>query len=344
MQRRTFVTLLAASPLAACIGPAQRQASLRGTTMGTSYSVKFTPADATPLPQIKTEIDQLLLAVNRSMSTYDPNSELSRLNRYRAGLDFAVSPALHQVVFDAVRVSELSQGAFDVTVGPLVDAWGFGPQLRKFPSAPPAGLIDDTLQQVGYRQLRLRSASSAIVKAHPDLAIDLSGIAKGYGVDQVALLLEAKGVNDYLVEIGGELRAKGVNRDARPWRIAIEEPLPGQRSVRKIVGLRPPPGATQALATSGNYRNFFDYQGRRYSHMIDPTSGWPVDHRLASVSVIAPSAVQADAWATALQVLGPERGARLAEQQGLAALFVNAGDGGLAEHASSAFQPFLEST
>lgn len=343
MQRRQFITLLAATPLAACINPAQNYLSLRGQTMGTGYSVKFSaPLDGTPDTELKREIDQLLATVNRSMSHYDPDSELSRFNRSTLSADFAVSDDLHRVVSDALRISVLSQGAFDVTVAPLVNAWGFGPQLHRYQAAPPVGLIETTLQQVGYRQLSSRADAAMIGKSHPGLSIDLSGIGKGHGVDRVAELLDAKGVSDYLVEIGGEIRVKGVNHDAQPWRVAIEEPLPGQRSVRKILRLDTAINSHRAVATSGNYRQFFDYQGQRYSHMIDPTTGWPVQHQLASVTVIAPTTLEADAWATALQVLGPQQGLQMAEREGLAAFFISAADDGFKEQASSAFQPFLE--
>lgn len=317
----------------ACGGP--QQVELSGPTMGTQYHVTLRP-----LPQdysaesLQAAIDRRLAEINRIMSTYDPDSELSRLNE-NASTDWVrISDALSTVLTEARRISVLSDGVFDVTVGPLVNLWGFGPR-RGEGRIPDEAAIAAARERVGYRMLKLRADPPAVRKARPDLYIDLSAIAKGYGVDQVAELLEAAGVTDYLVEIGGELRTRGVNVEGRPWQIGIEKPAVGERTVQEVIGL-----SGQGMATSGDYRNFFEIDGQRYAHVIDPTTGWPVRHRLASVSVLDPSCMTADGFATALLALGPERGYALAEREQLAALFiVITPEGRFEEHATMAFQP-----
>ena len=285
--------------------------------MGTSYSVQIVaPPAELDRAALAEAITARLAEINRLMSTYQPSSELSRFNNSQTTEWFLVSPELVAVVAAAQRVSAASAGAFDITVGPLVNLWGFGPT----PSAedlPTAGDLQAARARVGWRQLEVQSQPPALRKSRADLSVDLSAIAKGYAVDQLAGLVEAHGLEDYLVEIGGELRGRGVNGRSEPWRIAIERPDANQRAVFEVVALR-----DISMATSGDYRNFVEIDGKRYSHTIDPASGRPVSHRLASVTVLADDCMQADAWATALLVLGPERGLELAEQLGLAALFI----------------------
>ena len=304
--------------LAGCGPKSAKVLALSGATMGTTYSVQVLPPRADVDPNaLQQRIDALLAKVNALMSTYDPDSELSRFNAAQSTDWFAVSPALVKLVDVARQVSEASDGAFDITVGPLVNLWGFGPELR--PDALPAQTdIDAARARVGYHKLHTRAEPPALRKDRPDLYVDLSAIAKGYGVDRVAALLESEGLTDYLVEIGGELRGRGVNGRGEPWRIAVERPEAGRRSVFRIVPLH-----DLGMATSGDYRNFFEVNGERYPHSIDPRTGWPVQHPLASVTVLADDCMWADAWATALLVLGTETGHALAESRGLAALFIS---------------------
>ena len=292
--------------------------ALSGSTMGTSYSVQV----ADPPPSIdgaalQRRIDALLADVNGLMSTYQPDSELSRFNSSRSTDWFPVSAELARVVDQAQAVNAASNGAFDVTVGPLVNLWGFGPDLKadQLPTQPE---IDAALANTGHDKLQVRLDPPALRKALPDLYVDLSAIAKGYGVDRVAELLAGEGIANALVEIGGELNGRGHNGRGEPWRIAVERPDPGARSVFRVVPLR-----DMGMATSGDYRNFFTLDGKRYSHTIDPTTGRPVVHSLASVTVLAESSMQADAWATALLVLGPELGFDLAQARGMAALLIS---------------------
>lgn len=290
---------------------------LHGSTMGTSYSVQAVelPSGIEP-QQLKREIDMELERVNDLMSTYRDSSEVSRFNRSPSTDWFAVTPALASLAQEALSMSEASGGAFDATVGPLVNLWGFGPGSGP-DSVPSDAQIAEALVRVGHDKLSVRADPPALRKSEPRLYLDLSAIAKGYGVDRIAELLDDAGVLNYLVEIGGELRGRGHNGRAQPWQIAVERPDPGAREAYSVVELH-----DGAMATSGDYRNFFERGGKLYSHTIDPRTGHPVAHRLASVTVLAPTTARADALATALLVLGPEKGLDLAEQLQIAALFI----------------------
>jgi thiamine biosynthesis lipoprotein len=306
--------------------------SLRGETMGTTYSVQIVPpGDGPNTGRLSAQIDAVLEQVNARMSTYRPNSELSRFNATSSTDWFPVSAELAHVVRVARLVSEESAGAFDITVGPLVNLWGFGPgPARETP--PTDAAIAEARARVGWQQLAVRDEPPALRKQRPDLYVDLSAIAKGYAVDRLAALIEGAGIQDYLVEVGGELRGRGRNGRGKPWQIAIERPEVDERTVFRIVTLQ-----DSGMATSGDYRNFFEVDGKRYSHTIDPAAGRPVTHQLASVTVLDDSAMFADAWATALLVLGPERGIAVANQLELAALFIEHEGEGLDMQATETF-------
>ncbi len=312
--------------------------TLQGETMGTTYTVRFQKPEGRPWPHEETnrlarQIERCLADVNARMSTYQPDSELSQFNQSPADVPFELSPETFEVFEAALAVSVQSAGAFDVTVGPLVNAYGFGPPPEP-PEPPTAEQLEALRQRVGYRLLVLDPQARTIRKTLADVYCDLSGIAKGYGVDRVATVLEAEGLTDYMVEIGGEVRAAGRNPDGKAWRIGIERPTrDGRRVVMRAVEL-----ADRSLATSGDYRNYYIADGRVYSHMIDPRTGRPVEHALASVTVLDSRAMVADAWATALMVLGPDEGYNLAEARGMAALFLvrTAGED-IVERATSAF-------
>ena len=306
-----------------------------GLTMGTSWSVKIN-AETLPLPrqQLKPQLDAILNRVNREMSTYLPDSELSMINAADSAGLFPVSPSLLEVLQAARGISRLTQGAFDVTVAPLVNLWGFGPE-QAF-TVPGEEQIDAVLPLVGYENLELDPAASTLKKAHDSIYIDLSAIAKGHGVDRIADYLDSLQLHDYMVEIGGEIRARGVNSEQVAWRIGIEQPVAGQRGVRRVIRLD-----NTAMATSGDYRNFFEQDGISYSHTIDPRNGRPVGHDLASVTVLHTSATLADAWATGLLVLGLDEGYATALENGLAVYFIVRTDTGFEEQSTPAFQPYI---
>ena len=324
--------------LSACQSGSQDRAltTLQGATMGTTYTVKMVelPSGLEP-DSIRAEIDVILEKINRQMSTYLQDSELSEFNRRRVTDWIDVSQQLVDVLHQAQQISVLTEGAFDVTVGPLVNLWGFGPAPGD--DQPPSDqAIRQAMDRVGYARLQVRSSPPAIKKHRADLYVDLSAIAKGYAADVIAENLLARGVDHYMVEIGGEVRARGRNARGTLWRIAIEKPSSGPRSVHTVIELN-----DLGMATSGDYRNYFETEGRRYSHTIDPRSGRPVTHKLASVTVAHPSTMQADALATALMVLGADAGYRFAEEHELAAFFIVKGEDGFYDKASTAFRQYF---
>lgn len=298
--------------------------------MGTSYSVKLAHSPTQAQQQLLgRQITARLGDINAQMSTYLTDSDLMRFN-LAASTDWQPVPdSLVELVDRASRISELSNGMFDVTVGPLVNLWGFGNAGGR--DAPPtAQQVEALLAQVGHRHLESRRAPPALRKAVPGLQIDLSSIAKGWAVDQIAQLLSAQGFDNFLVEIGGEVYARGERQPGRPWHIAIEQPLEDRRAALRVVSLH-----DMAMATSGDYRNFFAVDRRRYSHTIDPKTGQAVQHRLASVTVFADNCTDADAWATALLALGDHDGPALADRLGLQALFVTRTGAGFIEQPSA---------
>ncbi len=304
-----------------------------GETMGTSYLVKLAGAEvsAARLERLAADVHAALDGVDRGMSLYRPDSELMRLNRHAAATPLPLSKDLYEVLAAGQRVAELSQGAFDVSVAPLVHVWGFGSEKRRV--VPARGEVQAQRAAVDYRGLRIDGGHRAATKSHPDLQVDLGGIAKGYGVDLAALALEASGVENYMIEVGGEVRTRGRNAQGRPWQIGIEEPDAMPQRARAVVPL-----AGSSMATSGDYRIYFEQAGRRYSHEIDPRTAAPIVHGLASVTVIADDCMSADALATALIVLGPQAGWALAKRERLAAYFiVRDTDGRLHDRATESF-------
>lgn len=303
---------------------------LTGLTMGTTYTIKIAgPGVEERASATAQAVDALLQQVNNIFSTYIEDSELSRFNKSDGSVPFPLSNGLRRVIEISLEVSRQTGGAFDITVGPLVNAWGFGPDTPA--KLPTDAEIAALRERIGYEKLTLENGT--LRKARPDVYCDLSAVAKGYGVDCVARKLDELGIANYMVEIGGEVRTRGTHQAGTPWKIAIEKPVTGQRVVEHIVPL-----SNLSMATSGDYRNFFDMDGRRYSHTINPSTGRPIEHRLASVSVLHPECAWADAYATALNVLGPEEGYALAERLGLQALFiVRNDDGAFTERATRGF-------
>lgn len=334
-----WLMLLVGVALAGCRAePPDPTVRLTGSTMGTGYELKLIPAPGQSVPaDFQARAEALLARVNQQMSTYDPDSELSRFNRNPSTDWIAASPELVAVVTEGLRLSQLTDGAFDITVGPLVNLWGFGPEPRR-EQAPSAEEIAQARARVGFRMLQARLQPPALKKARPDLYVDLSALAKGYGVDQLAALAEAQGIHHYLVSIGGDLRAKGHNGQGQPWTIAIERPVPGQRAVERLIRI-----SDHGVSTAGDYRNFFEQNGQRYAHIIDPRTGWPVPRTVASVTVISRSDLVADATDTALMVAGAERGFQLATEHHIAALFILAGADGedFSERYTPEFASFL---
>jgi thiamine biosynthesis lipoprotein len=310
--------------------------TLRGAAQGTTWHVKFVaPAAKVDERKLQEEIERELATIDRQMSTYRADSEISRFNRATAGEWFAVSRAVAEVVEASRAVSEKTGGAQDVTVGPLVRLWKFGPRdasdkgnktLSPQPSPKGRGSefkppTDEEIRaargRVGYKKLDVRLEPPALRKQVEGLAVDLSSIAPGYTVDRLAKVLQKRGIDRLMVELGGEVRAAGTRADGTPWRVAIERPGIGTPELATAVPL-----VDAAMATAGGSLHFFEYQGRRYSHIIDPATGRPVERVLSSVTVAAETCMDADVWDTPLVVLGLERGLECAEKNGVAALFI----------------------
>lgn len=322
-------SLVLGACLSGCRGgssPERPVVSIGGEAMGTEYAVKVVfeegrrPA-AAEVEEIRKIVAEALDAIDRAMSTYRPDSELSRLNAHGAGEPFRLSPETFEVLALSLRVSEETGGAFDPTVGPLVDLWGFGPEARR--GAPDERALAEARERVGWRKLALSEADRTVVKSRADVACDLSAVAKGYAVDRVSEALAARGFRDHIVEVGGEVRASGLNARREPWRVAVEKPLGFVREIGRIVPL-----SDLSVATSGGYRNYFEEGGRTYVHIIDPRTGRPVEGALASASVFHRRCAVADAYATAMIVLGPLEGFRLAAELDLPALFIVKAPGG----------------
>lgn len=326
--------------LVSCQAPESTPSASRfsGPTMGTQYTVEvlLTEVSSRRFVELKDVVEATLDDVNTKMSNYEEDSEVSRLNRWTDAGPFEVSSDTLEVLQHASEISATTGGAFDITVAPLVSAWGFGPPGRP-PEQPTEEEIARLQELTGWEKLHVDRATSAVTKAHPDLTIDLSAIAKGFAVDRVADALDAEGVENYMVEVGGEVRTRGLNLQGEAWRIGIERPVPHEQAIDLIVPL-----GGLAMATSGDYRNYYEAEGRRIAHTIDPRTGFPITHNVASVSVIAPLCVRADAYATGLLVLGPE-GFDLAEELGLAAYFLQRDkEGRFVGRMTTAFKEILE--
>ncbi len=329
---RLIMLLCCLTLLSACERGLEEQVVLTGETMGTTYSVKLVDWRGNPL-SLQTEIDVRLEAVNDLFSTYRPDSELSRLNAMRGGGPVAASDELLAVLRLSREVHRMTAGAFDVTVGPLVNLWGFGPNGPRN-GVPTDDEIRAALNQTGFDRVRFGDGE---VSRPDDLYIDLSAIAKGYAVDEIAELVEAAGALRYMVEIGGEVLVRGDNQRGEPWVIGLEAPDRDRRSLQRALPLK-----DTGLATSGDYRNYFQHAGKVYSHTIDPKTGWPVTHGQASVTVLHPSTALADGLATAFSVMGPEQTQRLAEEMNLPVLAIIRGADGYREVMSPAMQRYLE--
>lgn len=338
------VRLGLAALLLALLAGCSRQAPEPVVLGGVAYHSMNWQARVATLPEgmtataLQARLQSRLDAVNAVLSTYQPDTELMRLNAAPAGDWQPVGPLLGRTLQRALKISAATDGIYDVTVAPLVNLWGFGPGAR--PRAVPSEAdIRRARAAVGWRHVEL-ATDAARVRKFRQVVLDLSSVGEGAGVDDLAATLESLGVRDYLVGVAGSLRSLGRRPDGRPWQLAIEQP-DGSGRPAQLLDL--PAGG--AISTSGSYRNYFEADGVRYSHTIDPSTGRPITHRGVSVTVVSPDPADvtlADAWATALNVLGPEHGLALAETRGIAAYFIERTDDGFRSHHSSAFEPFLK--
>jgi thiamine biosynthesis lipoprotein len=311
-----------------------------GSTMGTVYSVKLVESELNQLAinrrNIQPGIDRLLTRINQKMSTYIETSEISRFNEYEKSDWFPVSDELRIVIEKSLLMSKISDGAFDITVGPLVNLWGFGSEEREV-LVPEDSEIEERINKIGYKKISTKRHPSALKKELPEIYCDLSGIAKGYGVDKIGQHLDSLKITNYLIDIGGELKSKGNNHLAEAWRIGISSP-DEKFGIQKIVSL-----TSNAMATSGDYRNYFKKDGQIFSHTIDPLTGRPITHQLASVTVVHDSCIVADALATAITVMGPEKGHEFALKMELPVFMIVREQSGFVEKRTPMFDVFLSS-
>lgn len=322
--------------LTAC-QPAPTQTRIQGKTMGTYYVVTVSDPFPGGEPALQQEVDSLLARMNHEISTYDPNSLISRFNQSTGKQPTVIPAAMARIVQQGIDAGHLTAGKLDVTVGPLVNLWGFGPDKRPL-KRPDAGQIAAARLKVGIDKLSLTPEGDHFLlgKAIPALYLDLSTLGEGAASDEIAGLLESKGVHNYLIEVAGAVRSKGNNGKGKPWRVAIVEPSDQPGAFSDVVS---PNG--MALSTAGSYRNYYELDGQRYSHIIDPATGAPVTHKLVSASVITPTALEADALDTALMVMGPEQAMAFAKAHGLAVYLIVKTEQGFAANHTPQFAPYL---
>ena len=319
-----FVALM----LGSCTMGSDQMTVIHGSTMGTTYTIKVVDTELGE-ETLKVRVDDELQRLNQTFSTYIEDSELSMLNRAISGVQIELSADLMAVLTMSRDLYQQSHGAFDVTVGPLVNLWGFGP-AGPGNGIPGAASIRERLAKTGADKLEL---GHGYVIKHAAVEVDLSAIAKGFAVDRIAEILVINGAQRYLVEIGGELKAHGFNANGRDWVVGVETPDTEQRALQLTL-----PVANQGMATSGDYRNFFYHGGVQYSHTLDPRTGWPVTHNMASVTVLHDSAALADGYATAFSVLGLTETMQIADAQKLKVLAILRTDKGYEEHESHAMR------
>ncbi|MBF0220385.1 MAG: FAD:protein FMN transferase [Gammaproteobacteria bacterium] len=332
----TAVTLL----LTACQRWGTAHYNLSGSTMGTYYSITLATQKA-PSEALEKQINTRLASISLQMSTWRPDSQISQFNALTAATEYTLGVDFLRVMQRALEISKLTQGAFDPTVMPLVTLWGFGPVPRSSSTVPPAEALAAAHSVVGYQQLTL--VGDKLKKSQAGVHLDLSAIAKGYAVDAVSELLIAEGYQNHIVDIGGEVRARGKRKDSNPWRVGVvnpalvqqvinhhavgatedSDPLTSSSQPQTVIYLR-----DRAVATSGDYLNYFEFEGRRYSHVIDPATGYPADSQTASVTVVAADCMSADALATALMVMSPASALTLANRENIAVyLIIRDGEG-----------------
>lgn len=327
---KLLFTLIFLFYLMACSEVPPPLESVRGNTMGTTYSILWPQLE--PQAQAKSiseEVSKTLEQINSQMSTYDPSSELSVFNSMESPAQLNISEGLHEVLTMSLALHLYTQGYFDISVGPVVNLWGFGPDKK--PINKPS--VEETLRAKSQIGLAAISVGEGQVSKSEQRYLDLSAIAKGYAVDKVADILESNGIENYLVEIGGEMRVKGRKSPDLPWRVAVEKPDENQRNVQKIFTMK-----SGAMATSGDYRNYFEIEGVHYSHTIDPFTAQPVKHSLASVTIIKETCAHADALATAMLVMGAEKAKAFIEAHQIKAFLIERTEQGFKEYSSPAFE------
>ncbi|CAA9892599.1 FAD:protein FMN transferase [Candidatus Methylobacter favarea] len=309
-----------------------------GYAQGTTYHVSFWSQQAADVKAVKQEVDAEFSRLDQQLSNYRKDSVIEQFNAKRNSEPQAVGEEIVTLLEQARTVSQASGGCYDLTIKPLFELWGFRDDKLTPPDEP---ALQAAQKQVGFAQVDVVDATH-LRKHIPNLEIDLSSIAQGYSVKRISALLEKQGIENYLVEIGGELQTRGHKPDGAPWRVALEKPLSGERTMQKVITIRQT--GPLAVMTSGTYRHFFDLNGKRYSHILNARTGKPVDHETVSVTVLHADPVQADAWSTALLCLGRKAGIEAADTAGIAALFIEQQGNAFNEYGSAAMAALRQVT
>lgn len=312
---------------------------LEGKTMGTSWRVSVVGLEDSLRQSLQQKIQARLDADDQLLSTWKSDSALMRFNQTTTTSPWPVSEEMADIVTQALRIGEKTGGAMDITVGPLVNLWGFGPEQQPV-KTPTQMQIDTARARTGLQHLTVINTASRqyLQKDLPHLFVDLSTVGEGYAADHLARLMEQEGLSRYLVSVGGALVSRGMNSGGQPWRVAIQKPTDRENAVQAIVDIN-----GHGISTSGSYRNYYELDGKRISHVIDPQTGRPITHNLVSVTVIAPTALEADGWDTGLMVLGREKAQQVAREQGLAVYMISKEGDGFVTWMSPQFAAFLQS-
>ncbi|MEQ0540052.1 FAD:protein FMN transferase ApbE [Klebsiella sp. JB_Kp004] len=317
--------------------PASTATVLDGKTMGTFWRVSVIGVDEAKAQALRAKVQAQLDADDRLLSTWKNDSALMRFNHAADTRPWPVSEAMADIVSLSLRIGAKTDGAMDITVGPLVNLWGFGPDKQPV-ATPDAQAIAAAKARTGLQHLQVinQSGRQFLQKDIPDLFVDLSTVGEGYAADHLARLMEQEGISRYLVSVGGALVSRGMNGEGKPWRVAIQKPTDRENGVQAIVDIN-----GHGISTSGSYRNYYELDGKRISHVIDPQTGQPITHKLVSVTVIAPTALEADGWDTGLMVLGPEKAQQVVREQGLAVYMIVKEGEGFKTWMSPQFRTFL---
>lgn len=317
--------------------PASTATVLDGKTMGTFWRVSVIGVDEAKAQALRAKVQAQLDADDRLLSTWKNDSALMRFNHAADTRPWPVSEAMADIVTLSLRIGAKTHGAMDITVGPLVNLWGFGPDKQPV-ATPDAQAIAAAKARTGLQHLQVINQSDRqfLQKDIPDLFVDLSTVGEGYAADHLARLMEQEGISRYLVSVGGALVSRGMNGEGKPWRVAIQKPTDRENAVQAIVDIN-----GHGISTSGSYRNYYELDGKRISHVIDPQTGQPITHKLVSVTVIAPTALEADGWDTGLMVLGPEKAQQVVREQGLAVYMIVKEGEGFKTWMSPQFRTFL---
>ncbi|WP_323108905.1 FAD:protein FMN transferase ApbE [Klebsiella quasipneumoniae] len=317
--------------------PASTATVLDGKTMGTFWRVSVIGVDEAKAQALRAKVQAQLDADDRLLSTWKNDSALMRFNHATDTRPWPVSEAMADIVTLSLRIGAKTHGAMDITVGPLVNLWGFGPDKQPV-ATPDAQAIAAAKARTGLQHLQVinQSGRQFLQKDIPDLFVDLSTVGEGYAADHLARLMEQEGISRYLVSVGGALVSRGMNGEGKPWGVAIQKPTDRENAVQAIVDIN-----GHGISTSGSYRNYYELDGKRISHVIDPQTGQPITHKLVSVTVIAPTALEADGWDTGLMVLGPEKAQQVVREQGLAVYMIVKEGEGFKTWMSPQFRTFL---